>query len=314
VLPGGTIIVDNQSSDVNMRGCSPSNWSNQGTFTVEHGKNGSGVPIGVIDWHQIGTGFGGHTYFTHNRPSSDTAHIETATWAPGKIKPGIYAVQVHIPDNGATAESVTYKVYSGLGGSANATINQHIGGNQWVALGDYELAENGAKVVLTNVNGEAAGTRDVAYDAVGFTFIANPQTQPQELAEAFKPALKFDSSEKWRPLNFTAFFDETEEGEPAQHRCIPMESPDAPGVTGESAPLEQKPGDYYTLMGAGTGYVEVDVARCERASSLSAATAWHSRDAYIDIGPLGIPTKSKATARRIRNASTTASSTATAVR
>jgi hypothetical protein len=287
VLPAGTIIVDNQSSDVNMRGCSPSNWSNQGTFSVEHGENGSGVPIGVIDWHQIGTGFGGHTYFTHNRLVIDTAHKETGTWTPGKIKAGIYAVQVHVPDNGATAEEVTYQVYSGGGGSSSATINQHIGGNHWVPLGDYELKETGAKVVLTNVNSEASGTRDIAYDAVAFTFIANPQSKPQELAEQFEPVLKFDSSEKWRPLNLTAFFEETEGGEPAQYRCIPLDSPDAPAVTGEAAPLEEKPGDYYVLEPAGPGTIEVDVSRCEHVSSIAAATAWRSEEAYIDIGPLG---------------------------
>jgi hypothetical protein len=290
VLPAGTIVVDDESSDINLRGCSPSNWSNHGTFSVEYGKDGSNVPIGVIDWHQLGVGFGGHDYFTHNRNPGDTAHIDTGTWTPGKIRSGLYAIQAHIPDNGATTEAATYTIYRGDGTSASNTINQHVGGNQWVPLGDYELNESGAKVALANVNGEASGTKDVAYDAISFTFLANPKTSAQEEAAKFEPVLSFDSSEKWRPLNLTSFFGETNgSGEPAQHKCIPFRSPDAATILGEgqSEGFKEEPGDFYVLEPAGESTFKVDVARCVPVSTVAQATSWRSRDAYIDIGPLG---------------------------
>jgi hypothetical protein len=288
VLPAGTIIVDNQPEDLNLRGCTPSNWTSKGTFTVQHGTNSSGVPIGMIDWHQLGTGFGGHTYFTHNRPVVDTAHTEKGTWTPGTIKAGVYSVQAHVPDNGATAESVTYRIYKGDGTSSTRTINQHIGGNQWVPLGDYELKETGAKVELTNVNSEPSGQKDIAYDAMAFTWIANPRAQPQELATTFKPVLKFDTSEKWRPINLNAFFSETTSGgESAQHRCIPFASPDAQTILGESPTFAEKPGDYYSTVVTPNGSQQIDVSRCEPIGGISGALAWRSPDAYIDFGPLG---------------------------
>jgi len=288
VLPAGTIIVDNEPEDLNLRGCTPSNWTSKGTFTIQHGTNGSGVPIGMIDWHQLGTGFGGHTYFTHNRPVIDTAHTEKGTWTPGTIKAGVYSIQAHVPDNGATAEAVTYRIYKGDGTSSTSTINQHIGGNQWVPLGDYELEGTGAKVELTNVDSEPSGQKDIAYDAVAFTWIANPRAQPQELATTFRPVLKFDTSEKWRPINLNAFFSETTSGgQSAQHRCIPFASADAQTILGESPTFTEKPGDYYTTIPTPVGTEQIDVSRCEPIGGISGALAWRSPDAYIDFGPLG---------------------------
>ncbi len=287
-LPSGTIVVDDEPKDLNVRGCTASNWKSKGTFKVKYGLNASKVPIGEIDWHQLGTGFGGHLYFTHNRPSTDTEHIDTGTWTPGTIAAGIYAVQAHIPVNGATTTEATYHIYPGDGTSHTATINQHVGGNQWVQLGDYNLSASGAKVELTNVTKEPAGTKDVAYDAVAFTFIAHGPNTEQNLALKFEPVLKFDSAEKWRPLNLTAFFGETEsKGLPAQHKCIPYESPDAESILGEKFPYKHTAGDYWVDIPAGESFKEEDIARCQTTSSIEDATSWRSPDAYIDIGPLG---------------------------
>lgn len=290
ILPEGTIIVDDEPTDLNLRGCSKSNWKSKGTFAVTFGKNEAGTPIGEIDFHQLGTGFGGHLYFTHNRASSDTEHIDTGTWTPGTLKAGVYSIQAHIPVNGATANEVTYAIYPGDGSIDPVTINQHVGGNEWVPLGDFSLDKKGAKVVLTNANKEPPGTSDIAYDAVAFTLIKSDDSTEQQLAEKFEPELRFDSSEKWRPLNLETFFGEREsKGNPAQHRCIPYESPDASTILGESPPYKQTSGDFRTLIPAVGGDEEVDVARCQPAATLEEATAWRSPDAYIDIGELGTP-------------------------
>jgi hypothetical protein len=288
ILPAGTIIVDDESTDYNLRGCTTANWKSTGTFTVKYGENASKQPVGEIDWHQLGTGFGGHLYFTHNRKSTETELINTGTWTPGTITPGVYAIQAHIPVNGATTPEATYKIYPGDGTSSTVTLNQHVGGNQWVPLGDYNLLKAGAKVVLTNVTNGTPGSTDVAFDAIAFTYIAHAPNDEQELALKFEPVLKFDTEEKWRPLNLTAFFGETEtNGTPIQHKCIPYESPDASTILGENPPFKHTPGDFIVPEPAGETFVEVDVARCQPVATIEQATSWRSPDAYIDIGELG---------------------------
>ncbi len=86
------------------------NWSNSGTFTYTPGTNSSGDPVGNIDTHQLGSGFGGHTLFTHTEPASATSLINTGTWTPNLPSLQYYKVKIHIPQSGATATDVVYTI------------------------------------------------------------------------------------------------------------------------------------------------------------------------------------------------------------
>lgn len=166
-LDGDTIVVDEQPTNLNVEGCSGVNWSSQGSFSASHGQAASGAPLGVIDWHQLGTGFGGHVWFTKNQPAGDTAHLNTGTWTPPSLN-GLYNVKAHIPPSGASTSYATYRIHRGDGSVAERTINQHLHENRWVSLGNFTL-QAGAKVVLDNVTGEGDETASVAFDAVAFT-------------------------------------------------------------------------------------------------------------------------------------------------
>lgn len=166
-LSANTIIVDDQPSNLNVEGCGASNWTSAGTFAVVNGQNGSGVPLGVIDWHQLGTGFGGHIWFTKARASTDTAHVNTGTWTPPTLN-GLYNVKAHVPAAGASTSFAHYRIYRGDGTYSDRTINQHLHENRWVSLGNFQL-QAGAKVVLDNATPEAPGTTNVAFDAMAFS-------------------------------------------------------------------------------------------------------------------------------------------------
>ena len=169
--PANAVIVDNIPNKATVRtGCNNSNWVSQGSFDVTYGKDGAGVPIGQIDWHQLGVGWGGHVWFTKNRKDwNDQAHINKGTWRPPDLS-GVQQIQVHIPSNGASSERASYKIYTSANDNDPYTviINQHIHANKWVTLGNVTL-QAGARVELTNLTGEETYAHNVAFDAVAFT-------------------------------------------------------------------------------------------------------------------------------------------------
>lgn len=181
-LGANAVIVDNQPSRVNVEGCTTANWTNAGTFTVSYGST-AGVPLGRIDWHQLGTGFGGHLWFTKNRASGDGAHINTGTWTPTGVS-GFYNVKVHVPVAAASTSYATYTIYptATTANPVTRTINQHLHQNRWVSLGNFNLSA-GARVVLSNVTPETPGTANVAFDAVAFTPVSG--TQVSATVDAF---------------------------------------------------------------------------------------------------------------------------------
>jgi hypothetical protein len=167
ILGATAIIVDEQPGNLNVEGCSGVNWTSQGTFSVTNGKDAAGVPLGVIDWHQLGTGFGGHVWFTKNQPSTDTPHINTGTWTPPTLS-GFYNIKAHVPPSGASTSYAHYRIHRGNGTIVDRVVNQHLHENRWVSLGNFTL-QAGAKVVLDNVTGEGDESANVAFDAIAFT-------------------------------------------------------------------------------------------------------------------------------------------------
>ncbi|MEA9987226.1 DUF6531 domain-containing protein [Subtercola sp. RTI3] len=166
---GAPIIVDDLATpSQNRQGCSGMNWSNNGTFTYTPGTNSSGDPVGNIDTHQLGSGLGGHIFFTHTEPASATTLINTGTWTPNLPSLQYYKIKLHLPVSGATATDVVYTINPG-GGVApwKIRVNQDWESEQWVTIGTFAM-QNGGNISLSNVSGLPAQEYDVAFDAVAF--------------------------------------------------------------------------------------------------------------------------------------------------
>ncbi|SIS10799.1 RHS repeat-associated core domain-containing protein [Microbacterium sp. RURRCA19A] len=178
-VPSGSIIVDDLATPTqNRQGCSGMNWSNGGSFSYSPGTNSSGDPVGNIDTHQLGSGFGGHILFAHTEPASSTSLINTGTWTPNLPSLQYYKIKIHIPQSGATATDVVYTINPG--GSAapwKMRVNQDWESEQWVTIGTFAM-QNGGNVQLTNTSSMDAGAYDVAFDAIAFVPQGGTPGQP----------------------------------------------------------------------------------------------------------------------------------------
>ncbi|MER7952101.1 RHS repeat-associated core domain-containing protein [Streptomyces sp. NPDC096079] len=183
---GSPIIVDESQSQppLNRVGCGASNWSQGGTFTYSYGTNGAGDPIGALDTHQLGAGFGGHVLFTHTEDGSNPDLINTGTWTPNLPKLQYYKIKLHFPSTAASATNVVYTINPGGGVSPwKIRVNQDWGSEEWVTIGTFAM-QNGGNVKLTNQS-EITGSGninyadyDVAYDAVAFIPMGGTPGQP----------------------------------------------------------------------------------------------------------------------------------------
>lgn len=183
---GAPIIVDESQSQppLNRVGCGAPNWSQGGTFTYSYGTNAAGDPIGALDTHQLGAGFGGHVLFTHTEDGSNPDQINTGTWTPNLPKLQYYKIKLHFPSTAASATNVVYTINPGGGVSPwKIRVNQDWGTEEWVTIGTFAM-QNGGSVKLTNQS-EITGSGninyadfDVAYDAVAFIPMGGTPGQP----------------------------------------------------------------------------------------------------------------------------------------
>jgi lysophospholipase L1-like esterase len=178
VIPPGSDIVDSQPIAVNLQGCDSGNenWASSGSFAFSYGD--SAVPTSQqtdMDVHQLGTGLGGHLWFTHTNEPTDANGVSlwgvTGTWTPSLQSLGNYIIKVFIPSEGATSTQANYSIDPGYGSSSIVAINQNSYANQWISLGTYWLGEH-ANVSLTNLGTTASG--DLAFSGVAFVPAANP--------------------------------------------------------------------------------------------------------------------------------------------
>jgi RHS repeat-associated protein len=176
---GPPIIVDDLATpSQNNQGCTGMNWANGGSFTYSPGTNSSGDPVGNIDTHQLGSGLGGHIWFTHTEPASAPSLINTGTWTPSLPSLQYYTVKIHLPASGATATDVVYTVNPGGGTAAwKIRVNQDWASEQWVTIGTFAM-QNGGNVQLTNASNMPAQSYDVAYDAIAFVPQGGTPGQP----------------------------------------------------------------------------------------------------------------------------------------
>lgn len=192
---GPAILVDNQPSNINVEGCGGSTWTSEGSFSMEFGKDSNGAELGQIDFHQLGTGFGGHTWFTKNRQQNDQAHVNVGTWTPDPaFVGGTYLIKAHVPPSGASTSSAHYVVHLGDGTVEERTVDQHLHENRWVSVGRFQL-HPGARVVLTNVTDEPnGGMANVAFDALAFIPISGSlESVTVDAVQIFDPDQNIDT-------------------------------------------------------------------------------------------------------------------------
>lgn len=218
-LLAGTVLIDDEMiasqnpghRTPNLMGCAGTNTqlapSVQASFSL---LASDGKPIdaaagpgesGQIDLHQLGGGLGGHLFFTHTEPSTDTADQVKGVWSatlPADAGYGtVYQLMAFVPDIAAATAHAAYQVsmggtpatYTSFGppGTRHApmvrTISQAAYTNQWINLGYYLCGgpdiQNGAttgpsscsaSVTLSNLTPSSDSTQgsDIAYDAVAF--------------------------------------------------------------------------------------------------------------------------------------------------
>lgn len=174
VPPGSTIVDSQPDPGLNLQGCTPAtaNWRRSGSFAFTYGDPATPAAQATdMDLHQLGTGLGGHIWFTHTGDPTDVNGVPywglTGAWTPG-VAAGRYQIKVFIPSVGASSVA-TYTVNSGAVYTHTVAVNQAASTNAWVSLGSYWLGP-GASLTLTNIGAAVPG--DLAFS--GAAFIPQP--------------------------------------------------------------------------------------------------------------------------------------------
>jgi lysophospholipase L1-like esterase len=163
-------------------GCGSSrSWTNSGTFSLTYGS------MGMVDFHQLGAGFDGHMWFSHEVAAGDIADSVTGTWTPTLSKAGAYVIWVFVPGTGATASDASYTVKDGSGDSVTTSpVNQGSVSNAWVAIGQYPLSP-GATLALSNAT--SVSSHDLAFDTVAFQLVAPARANYVALGDSFSSGI-----------------------------------------------------------------------------------------------------------------------------
>lgn len=176
-LPSNALIVDDVPNTAKFRVGSTNpcagekNWTSRGTLSFTFGsaeQNGATVHPSKIDFHQLGSGFGGHFWFTHTRVPTYTDSVVTGTWTPDRSIKGWARIMVHLPDHEANTDQAAYRIDLGDGTVVEKTISQDTAGkNTWVSLGSYEF-HGTPSVSLSSATADGSGDASIAWDALAF--------------------------------------------------------------------------------------------------------------------------------------------------
>lgn len=187
-LPAGTKVIDNVPSGTwSRRPQCQSPSSSAGTFSLKFGAvevNGEVVQYtSKIDFHQVGLGYQGHSWFTHTtwNQDNDQSRTVTGTWRLGTAMPGWTRVLVHLPGVASNTRQAKYLIDRGDGQPPVARyVNTAGGTNRWVSLGVVQLGSGVPSVTLSNrtfdakyfdstINPYAMDRQEnIAWDAVAF--------------------------------------------------------------------------------------------------------------------------------------------------
>ncbi|MEV2210450.1 Tat pathway signal protein [Streptomyces sp. NPDC050997] len=126
------------------------------------------------DLHQIGGGYGGHFWYTHDR---DPDHLGgeggqmtiDGRWRlSGPLNKKQAMVYVHIPDTGAQTQQAVYEVVTALG-TEKVTVDQSANASdKWVSLGAFRFNDTTPEVRLSNTTSSGTADKDIAWGAVAF--------------------------------------------------------------------------------------------------------------------------------------------------
>ncbi len=110
------------------------------------------------------------SYFGWNDTADFTfasqVEIDWGEWRPQLPAAARYDVQAWIPSRHATTKNAVYTVHHAAG-TAEHAVDQSACNDQWVSLGTYDFAAQGALVRLTDKTGEKDGDKlEVCFDAV----------------------------------------------------------------------------------------------------------------------------------------------------
>lgn len=199
-LPSNAVIV---GADKPALGCPGQNWTSAGPMTWNFAKAPNGTYPSKINIDQIGSGLGGHFWFSYTIPNAaydpalgnppltttlpEPAHADdriTGTWpAPSRVK-GWTEIYAHIPVYGAWDPEANYQINPGDGQSAqHRIVNQAWRENTWVPLGLFDLG-SGASVSLSNVTYKGYG-RDIAWNGLAFVPSKAPRYSYVALGDSY---------------------------------------------------------------------------------------------------------------------------------
>jgi hypothetical protein len=115
-------------------------------------------------WTRLSYGYGGHAWQASNQAGW------WARWTPVLPKYAVYEVFAYIPWVRNATEKAVYYIQHG-GAITTVTVNQRANAGRWVSLGTYGFNANGTDFVhLDGVTEEAAGSHNIAFDAVKFVY------------------------------------------------------------------------------------------------------------------------------------------------
>ncbi|MFI1994086.1 GDSL-type esterase/lipase family protein [Actinoplanes sp. NPDC020271] len=167
-------------------------WTDQGSFSFSFNnlKNTTCttkcvIYQGKIDLHQLGSGFGGHFWFTH----TNSFQRVTGTWRPPASRTGWTRIKVHVPEiHGATTREADYIINLGNGETRHRIVNQYWKQNEWIDLGSFNLSA-GASVSLSdstkNVPVSRVDRGDISWDAMAFIPTSSPTANYVALGDSY---------------------------------------------------------------------------------------------------------------------------------
>jgi len=153
-LQTNEVVVDNDSSSYNSKYIETGSWENSDT---------TGFLLGLAPYT---TGENPFQSGTSRRIECDSIESATIQWIPNIPEAGTYSVYISYPQSDLNVTDAEYTVHH-LGGKTTFKINQQMGGNTWIHLGQFQFASGEmGKVELTNKSNFTG--KFVTADAVRF--------------------------------------------------------------------------------------------------------------------------------------------------
>jgi hypothetical protein len=165
--PGGTYTLRVQATYNGTTSQASSNFSvtsqTQGETIVDELSSGFSKS-GQYWWDDSSRGFNGHMYWTY---VNGTVESSSAVWRPNLPTGRWYEVFAYIPDYHTNTVNAVYELHYSGNNVSRISRQQAPYANQWISLGTFYFdAGTSGYVRLTDASGEAAGSKQIGFDAV----------------------------------------------------------------------------------------------------------------------------------------------------